>query len=42
MEVVISFSKDKREEAIFVLKEMMVAYLQMKRTRGGQNGECRD
>lgn len=40
MEVIISLSDDKKEEAIFALKEMLVAYFEMKRTRGAKDGEC--
>ena len=42
MEVLISLSEDQKEEAIVALKEMFVAYFEMKRTRGAKDGECRD
>ena len=42
MEVLISLSEDQKEEAIVALKEMFVAYFEMKRTRGSKNGERRD
>ena len=42
MEVLISLSEDQKEEAIVALKEMFVAYVEIKRARGVQDGECRD
>lgn len=42
MEVIISLSEDQKEEAIFALKEMLVAYFEMKSERGSKNGECTD
>jgi hypothetical protein len=42
MEVFVSLSDDQKEEAIVALKEMFVAYFEMKRIRGAKDGECRD
>jgi len=42
MEVLISLSEDQKEEAIVALKEMFVAYCEMKRGKGAKDGECRD
>jgi hypothetical protein len=39
MRVIDTISKDKKEEAIFSLKEIFVAYFDMKSTKGANNGE---
>lgn len=41
-EVLISLSGDQKEGAIGALKDMLVAYFEMKRGKGAQDGECRD
>jgi len=42
MEVLISLSENRKEEAIVALKEMFVASCEMKRRKGAKDGECRD
>jgi hypothetical protein len=39
MRVIDTISEDKKEEAIFSLKEIFVAYFDMKSTKGANNGE---
>jgi hypothetical protein len=42
MEVLVFLSDDQKEKAMVALKEMFVAYVEIKRTRGARDGECRD
>ena len=41
-EVFVSLSEDQKQEAIVALKEMFVAYCEMKGGKGAKDGECRD
>lgn len=41
MEVLLSLSEDQKEEATVALKEMFVAYGEMKRGKGAKDGDCR-
>jgi len=42
VEVIISLSEDQKEGAKVALKEMFIAYCEMKRRKGAKDGECRD
>jgi hypothetical protein len=42
VEVLISLSEDGKGEAIIALKEMFVAYCEIKRGKGAKDGQCRD
>jgi hypothetical protein len=42
MEVFVSLSDGQKQEARVALKEMFVAYVEMRRTKGVKDGECRD